>query len=244
MDAGWFDRARQRFQEADEYPLIDDNEIVDRAAIWNYWPGGHGMNVRPDELFLAAFTSDHYELSVRFVWLNLFFRLAHYPAEKVLEVAYEQDEAPGHRWQFLEYLKSLVTLVDVDDCKDRRHIRWEIVNASAIQNWPRAKGLYDRLETLAAKADLAELWALRGRHDLLSVFAVPVASPEDLIVMKVLAGRPKDLEDVRSVLAERLTKLDVAYIRSMLGTLEQALGQSDLRPWLEGEIARAERLRP
>ena len=33
---------------------------------------------------------------------------------------------------------------------------------------------------------------------------VPVASPEDLIVMKILAGRAKDLEDVRTLLAARL----------------------------------------
>ncbi len=174
MDAGWFDTAGRRFQEADEYPLIDDKEIIDRAAIWNYWPSNHPGTVRPDQLFEAALTSDHHELSVRFVWLNLFFSLAHYPAEEVLQVVYEQEEAPEHRQHYLDYLKSLITLIDVDECKDQRHIRWEIVNASAIQDWIRAKGLYDRLEPLAAKseaAELAELWALRGRHDLLSVFA-------------------------------------------------------------------------
>ncbi len=74
--------------------------------------------------------------------------------------------------------------------------------------------------------------------------SVPVASPEDLIVMKALAGRAKDLEDVRTVLMERLASLDIAYIKSMLGTLEQALGQSDLLPLLEAEIARVERLLP
>ena len=103
--------------------------------------------------------------------MNVFFRLAHCPAEEFLQAIHEQEEAPEHRSQFQRYLKSLVTLVDVDECKDPLHIRWEVVNASAIQDWSRAKGLYDRLEALAAKADVAELWALRGRHDLLSVFA-------------------------------------------------------------------------
>src|ERR1039458_6002939 len=171
MDAGWFDTARQRFQEADEYPLIDDQEIIDRAAIWNYWPNDYGKTVRPDRLFEAALTSDHHELAVRFVWLNLFFRLAHCPAEEWLQVVHEQEEAPEHRSEFRRVLFGSVTLIDVDECKDPRHIRWEIVNASAIQDWSRAKGLYDRLEALAAKAEVAKLWALRGRHDLLSVFA-------------------------------------------------------------------------
>lgn len=46
---------------------------------------------------------------------------------------------------------------------------------------------------------------------------------------KVLAGRPKDLEDVRGVLLERLDTLDLAMIRGTLGLLEDALSQSDLR---------------
>jgi hypothetical protein len=71
---------------------------------------------------------------------------------------------------------------------------------------------------------------------------VPVISPEDLIVTKVLAGRPKDLEDVRSVTHERRASLDVERIRGILRLLEQALAQSDLLPvferiWIEEESA-------
>lgn len=63
--------------------------------------------------------------------------------------------------------------------------------------------------------------------------SVPVISPEDLVITKVLAGRPKDIEDVRGVVHERRASLDAARIRTVLGLLEQALGQSDLLPVFE-----------
>jgi hypothetical protein len=62
---------------------------------------------------------------------------------------------------------------------------------------------------------------------------VPVISPEDLIVTKVLSGRPKDIDDVHGVLMERRDRLDLAAIRETLGLLEAALGQSDLLPVFE-----------
>jgi hypothetical protein len=64
---------------------------------------------------------------------------------------------------------------------------------------------------------------------------IPVISPEDLIVTKILAGRPKDIEDIRGVIQERKTSLDVARIRAVLRLLEQALTQSDLLPVFERE---------
>ena len=56
----------------------------------------------------------------------------------------------------------------------------------------------------------------------------PVLSPEDLLVAKVLAGRPKDLEDAAGVLRARRRSLDLALVRTLLGELDEALGQSDL----------------
>ena len=97
------------------------------------------------------------------------------------------------------------------------------------------------LDVVLAGPGIEDTFIERAIRVEIEGLSVPVASPEDLIVMKVLAGRPKDLEDVRTVLTERLKRLDVAYIRSTLGMLEQALGQSDLLPLLEAEITRAER---
>ena len=48
--------------------------------------------------------------------------------------------------------------------------------------------------------------------------------------MKILAGRPKDVDDVRAIVAAYGDRLDATYIDQMLTVLEQALVQSDLRP--------------
>ncbi len=61
--------------------------------------------------------------------------------------------------------------------------------------------------------------------------AVPVASATDLVVAKVLAGRGKDEDDVRALLAGG--SVDVTEVLDLLGQLEAALGQSDLVPWFE-----------
>jgi hypothetical protein len=86
---------------------------------------------------------------------------------------------------------------------------------------------------------LEELFLSRAReHDIEGV-RVPVASAEDLVAMKVLGGRAKDLEDVRSLLAANAGKLDLAHVRSVLSELESALDRRDLLPALEtalGEV--------
>jgi hypothetical protein len=65
-----------------------------------------------------------------------------------------------------------------------------------------------------------------------------VISPEDLVIAKLLAGRPKDTEDARGVLRAQRPGLDTARVERVLGLLEEALGQSDLL------LARPARARP
>jgi hypothetical protein len=51
-----------------------------------------------------------------------------------------------------------------------------------------------------------------------------------LIIAKVLAARPKDLDDARALWALQGAGLDEARIRSVLRLLQEALDQDDLIP--------------
>jgi hypothetical protein len=62
--------------------------------------------------------------------------------------------------------------------------------------------------------------------------------------MKVLAGRPRDREDVVAMLRARGGALDLDRIRATLSLLEKALAQADLLPELERALERAGRGRP
>jgi len=89
------------------------------------------------------------------------------------------------------------------------------------------------VDVVLAGPGLEERFFERARIVRIGGADVPVLCPEDLVVTKILAGRPKDLEDVRGILAERVNSLDLPAIRSTLRELEEALGQSDLLPALE-----------
>jgi hypothetical protein len=63
--------------------------------------------------------------------------------------------------------------------------------------------------------------------------SVPLIELGDLIVAKVLAGRPKDLDDVSALWRLHGQNLDVNRIRQTLRLLEEALAQNDLVPSFE-----------
>jgi hypothetical protein len=73
---------------------------------------------------------------------------------------------------------------------------------------------------------------------------VPVAAAEDLVAMKVLAGRPRDLDDVAAIIRARRGRLDLHRIRATLGLLEGALDRRDLRSELERLVILASRAEP
>ena len=75
----------------------------------------------------------------------------------------------------------------------------------------------------------------------ISGVAIPVAGAADLIAMKVLAGRPRDLEDVEAIVRAQGRQLDVARARSTLVALERALDRRDLVSELDRILSAAER---
>lgn len=84
------------------------------------------------------------------------------------------------------------------------------------------------VDVVIAGPGLEEEFLANRRPVNLAGLEVPVISPEDLVVTKILAGRPKDLEDVRGLLREQGDDLDLARSRRFLQLLEQALGRGDL----------------
>jgi len=88
-----------------------------------------------------------------------------------------------------------------------------------------ASGLEDDFLTRAITVDLGDT-------------PVPVIHVEDLMVAKILAGRPKDIEDVNALWQLHGLTADAARIRRILALLEGALSQHDLVPAFDAVVRR------
>ncbi len=95
------------------------------------------------------------------------------------------------------------------------------------------------LDLVLAGSGLEDEFLDRARAVDIGGTTVPLIDPEDLIIAKVLAGRPKDLEDAHSLWRLRGPELDIGRIRRTLLLLEEALSQSDLLSGFESILGRA-----
>jgi len=84
------------------------------------------------------------------------------------------------------------------------------------------------VDIVLAGPGLEELFFERAERRIVEGVSVSVVSAEDLIAMKILAGRPKDIEDVRAILGAHPSGLDHELVRTTLEILEQALDRRDL----------------
>jgi hypothetical protein len=83
------------------------------------------------------------------------------------------------------------------------------------------------LDVVLAGPGLEQLF-LDGAEEVdLDGIIVPVIRVEHLLVTKILAARPKDLDDVREILHSR-DDIDLKLVRELLRELEIAIGEGDL----------------
>lgn len=102
-------------------------------------------------------------------------------------------------------------------------------------------------DVLVTGPGLEEEFLERARVIEVDGVPIPFVSAEDLVAMKILAGRRKDLDDVRGVLAAQSGKLDLARTRDVLAALEAALDEPRLLRRLDrllGTRARSRRRPP
>jgi hypothetical protein len=72
----------------------------------------------------------------------------------------------------------------------------------------------------------------RGKDIKLGRTLVKFASLEDLVIHKVIAGRARDLEDVRSILLKN-PKYNLNYIKKWFKEFDQSLGENFLKVFRE-----------
>ncbi|MFP3870623.1 MAG: nucleotidyl transferase AbiEii/AbiGii toxin family protein [Syntrophobacteria bacterium] len=78
-----------------------------------------------------------------------------------------------------------------------------------------------RTDFILSFSEYEQLAMQRATTVRMREYPVKFASKEDLVIHKIIAGRPRDLEDVRSVL--RKQSMDKEYIMKWLGAFEQGL---------------------
>ena len=84
------------------------------------------------------------------------------------------------------------------------------------------------LDVVLAGSGLEEEFLGRAKTTNIGGVDVALIDVADLVIAKILAGRPKDMEDARSLWRVHSSSADRRRVVRLLRLLEEALGQSDL----------------
>ena len=71
--------------------------------------------------------------------------------------------------------------------------------------------------------------------------SIPFVSTNDLLVLKTLAGREKDLEDIRALVRSASDEIDVAVVRRRLDEIASLIDDSTLRALFDQQLKKARR---
>ncbi len=82
----------------------------------------------------------------------------------------------------------------------------------------------------------------RAEDVVIQDIRIPVATPEDLVIMKAVAHRPHDLEDIRAIVVAN-PRLDAARIRAAVGEFARTLDMPELWTDIQPLLARAKKPR-
>lgn len=91
---------------------------------------------------------------------------------------------------------------------------------------------------------LEELFASAAKKVKIGRLQVPVPTATHLVVMKVLAGRPKDIEDAVALLTTQANRIDAEELDELTKAIAAALAENDILVHLREVRGRALRLRP
>jgi hypothetical protein len=84
------------------------------------------------------------------------------------------------------------------------------------------------LDVVLAGSGLEDEFLARAHPTDVGGTVLPLIDVDDLVIAKVLAGRPKDIDDARALWKVHGGTADAGRIRTTLGLLEEALAQGDL----------------
>ena len=226
----WIENANGILAKETHIPLINDGSIEMTDQLKDAWMSGdHNLRAALDNVL----SRDPDDLAARFVALNAYYRLV------TLKVAEEEEDVEDQRQELREHLGYLVRLRDENTCNDLITIRWEIVNACAVNDFDRALHICERLK---AHLPAQDAQTLRGRLHFLIAVEHAWDSQETLEHWDLPLGPPRGIWNSLNTslmhsagiqtLPERaaLTEDDKNHLRDAIKHLEKTLATPQAVP--------------